>query len=204
MATQTTLRHTATGLIKSAPIGFSWTVFFFGGFPALFRGDLKWAVIMWVGGAVAVVFAVMTLGVLFFLPWVFWLIFAVIYNKRYVTELLGNGFVPADEHSQNILAEAGIAVGRQSSTVSDDRDEPDAPKNIETAILRVAKQRGGLVTPTLLAMDGDYGLDEVKGMLDEMVSAGHAELRVRRTGETVYAFPDMLSDENRQDLESMT
>ena len=203
MATQTTLRNTTTGLIKSAPIGFSWTVFFFGGFPALFRGDLKWAVIMWIGGAAAVFFAVITLGVLFFLPWVFWLIFAFIYNKRYVTDLLGGGFVPADKHSANILAQAGVAVGRQSSSASDG-EEPDAPKNIETAILRVAKQRGGLVTPSLLAMDGDYGLDEVKSVLDEMVNAGHAELRVRGTGVTVYTFPEMLSDENREELESMT
>ena len=197
MATQTTLRHTTTGLIKPAPIGFSWTVFFFGGFPALFRGDLKWAVIMWVGGAAAVLFAVITLGALFFLPWVFWFVFAFIYNKRYVTELLGNGFVPADGHSANVLAQAGVAVGQQPYG-SDDRDEPAAPKNIETAILRVASQRGGLVTPSLLAVDGDYGLDEVKSVLDEMVSAGHAELRIRRPGDTVYAFPEMLSDENRE------
>lgn len=203
MATQTTVRHTGSGLIKSAPIGFSWTVFFFGGFPPLFRGDLKWAVIMWVGGGAAVLFAVMTLGVLFFLPWVFWLVFAFIYNKRYVTELLGNGFVPADEHSANVLAQAGVAVAGHSSA-SDDRNEADAPKNIETAILRVAKERGGVVTPSLLAMDGDYSLDEVKSVLDEMVSGGHAELRVRRAGETVYAFPEMLSDQNREDLESMT
>ena len=203
MATQTTLRHTATGLIKSAPIGFSWTVFFFGGFPPLFRGDLKWAGIMWAGSAAAVVFAVMTFGVLFFLPWVFWFIFAFIYNKRYVTELLSNGFAPADEHSANVLAQAGVAVGRQASAF-DERDQEDAPKNIEMAVLQAAKGKGGLVTPALLAIDGDYGLDEVKSVLDEMVSAGHAELRVRRTGETVYVFPEMLSNENREDLESMT
>ena len=205
MATQITVKHTGTGLIKSAPVGFSWTTLFFGGFPALLRGDIKWAVIMWLAGAGGGFFAIITVGVLFFLPWVFWLLFAFTYNKKYITDLLSTGFVPADEHSSNMLAQAGIAVARQStSNHSADRDSAGTPKNIETAILSAAKQRGGVVTASLLAMEGDYGMDEAKQALDEMVNAGHAELRVRKTGETVYAFPEMLSDDNREDLESMT
>ena len=159
---------------------------------------------MWLAGAGGGFFAIITVGVLFFLPWVFWLLFAFTYNKKYITDLLSTGFVPADEHSSNMLAQAGIAVARQStSNHSADRDSAGTPKNIETAILSAAKQRGGVVTASLLAMEGDYGMDEAKQALDEMVNAGHAELRVRKTGETVYAFPEMLSDDNREDLESM-
>ena len=82
------LKNTQSGMLKSVLLGFSWTTFFFGGFPALFRGDLKWAVIMWIVGGAGVAIAVASLGFLFILPWVFWLVFAAVYNKKHVQDLL--------------------------------------------------------------------------------------------------------------------
>ena len=67
-----------TGAIKEAPVGFSWTVFFFGFFPPLFRGDWKWAVIM-------LIIAMITFGLSN-------LVFMFIYNKLYIKELVGSGF----------------------------------------------------------------------------------------------------------------
>ena len=40
MATRIMLKHPQTGVIKPGYFGFSWTTFFFGGFPALFRGQI--------------------------------------------------------------------------------------------------------------------------------------------------------------------
>jgi hypothetical protein len=67
-----------TGAIKEAPVGFSWTTFFFGPFPALIRGDWKWGIIM-------LILALLTMGLS-------GLIFMFIYNKLYITDLVGAGY----------------------------------------------------------------------------------------------------------------
>jgi hypothetical protein len=92
----------ASGGVKEAKVGFSWTTFFFGFFPALFRGDLKWAVIMFI---TAVLIGIFTLG---FGAWIPGIIFSFIYNKMYIKELLEKGYRPADEHSKAVLQTKGI------------------------------------------------------------------------------------------------
>ena len=67
-----------TGMIKEAPVGFSWTTFFFGLFPALLRGDGKWALII-------ALLAIITFGITN-------IIFAFIYNKTYVNSLIEKGY----------------------------------------------------------------------------------------------------------------
>ncbi len=76
-----------TGQIREAPVGLSWTTFFFGVFPALFRGDWKWAVIMTLIGAIA--FWLSDFVFMFILSN---LIFMFIYNKIYIKDLVLNGF----------------------------------------------------------------------------------------------------------------
>ncbi|WP_404451573.1 DUF2628 domain-containing protein [Virgibacillus necropolis] len=92
------------GLIKEVKVGFSWTTFFFGFFPALFRGDLKWAAIMFI---IAVALGIVTAGIG---TWIGSVIFAFIYNKIYIKELLEKGYLPASEESKRKLASCGISV----------------------------------------------------------------------------------------------
>ena len=67
-----------TGHIKEAPVGFSWTVAFFGFFPPLFRGDWKW-------GFITFLLALISGGLSS-------LVFMFIYNKLYIKDLVDSGF----------------------------------------------------------------------------------------------------------------
>lgn len=95
---------TDSGLSKTVKVGFSWTTFFFGFFPALFRGDLKWAAIMFIAALAAGSF---TLG---FGAWIPGLIFSFIYNKIYIKELIEKGYAPADENAKAVLKSNQIIV----------------------------------------------------------------------------------------------
>ena len=74
--TKIIFKNPNTGAIKEAPVGFSWTVFFFGFIPALFRADWKWAAIMFL-------LAMFTFGLSN-------LVFMFIYNKLYVRDAQRN------------------------------------------------------------------------------------------------------------------
>lgn len=82
------------GMVKECKVGFSWTTFFFGLFPALFRGDWKWALIQFLC-------AIITFGISS-------LVFCFIYNKIYINGLLEKGFKPASDVDKDILVSKGF------------------------------------------------------------------------------------------------
>ena len=96
MAKEIILKHPQTGIVKTGLYGFSWTTFFFGGFPALFRGDI-------VVGACVLVASVLTLGIAS-------LIWAFIYNKRYTLGLIEKGYVLSGSDGENALARQKLGI----------------------------------------------------------------------------------------------
>ena len=76
------LKHRQNENIKKAPVGFSWTVFFFGCFPAVFRGDWKWFLIMAI--LQMVTFNLSTFDMMF------------IYNKIYLNSIIEQGYAAVD------------------------------------------------------------------------------------------------------------
>ncbi len=86
-------------LAKPGLVGFSWTMLFFGFFVPLLRGDFKWTLIL-------LVLCVLSFGLANF-------VFCFFYNKIYTTNLLENGYVPADDYSREVLVRAGLIVPSQ-------------------------------------------------------------------------------------------
>ena len=99
MATQIMLKHPQTGIIKKGLYGFSWTTLFFGGFPALFRGDI-------VVGLALIVITILTCGIA-------GIIWAFVYNKRYTLALIEKGYVFAGAEAENDLASRALGVSLQ-------------------------------------------------------------------------------------------
>lgn len=111
-------------LIKKGFVGFSWTTLFFGFLVPIIRGDVRWAIVMFISlccyyflvGAIIdgifpdidkipdddliVIFLVVFLGNIINIVNI---IIAFAYNKHYTTKLLEDGYEPADEYSRGIL-----------------------------------------------------------------------------------------------------
>ncbi|KIL35792.1 hypothetical protein SD71_10285 [Cohnella kolymensis] len=92
------------GMIKQRKVGFSWTTFFFAFFPALFRGDWKWAIIQFICSS-------LTFGVSN-------LVFCFIYNKLHINDLLEKGYTPSDESSRVVLVTKGFIAETRGAAVS--------------------------------------------------------------------------------------
>lgn len=90
------LKHDS-GVVKEVKKGFSWTTFFFGLFVPLIRGDLKWALILFLITALVGVF---TMGIGSFAVGI---IFSFVYNKIYIRELVQKGFKATNETDEEIL-----------------------------------------------------------------------------------------------------
>jgi len=91
-----TLVHERTNLTKQVKVGFSWTTLFFGCLPALFRGDFKWAIIQCLLG-------ICTFGLSS-------LVFAFVYNKIYIRELIEKGYRAVDSDAESVLKAKGIII----------------------------------------------------------------------------------------------
>ena len=90
------------GLRKEVKVGFSWTVFFFGFFVPLFRGDLKWAAIMFFG-TILLGFATLGIG-----GGVLGIVMSFVYNKIYIKDLIEKGWTPVGEENRLLLEEKNI------------------------------------------------------------------------------------------------
>lgn len=124
--------HPVTDKKKTAPVGFSWTTFFFGFFVPLLRKDIKWAIIM-------LILQIITLGIAYF-------IFPFIYNKIYIKSLISDGYhVSAIQKGSldHLSAKLGIVIpalsgaailANQNSALASQADKPGILDRISDAV----------------------------------------------------------------------
>lgn len=90
-----TMEHPHLGKIKQAPVGFSWTCFFFGFWVPLFRGHflaaLGWFAIELVLGSIGVMVAGYWESVYVWAT-VITIVMGFLYNKQYLRHLIREGF----------------------------------------------------------------------------------------------------------------
>lgn len=115
--------------------------------------------------------------------------------------------LPSQVREANMRKAAEIAVqarmGLSSSAWPAEprayRPETPKPASVERLVLKVAKAKGGRVTPGEVALEGDCTVDEARKVLDRMAKDGYAELKVRSSGVVVYVFPEFYA-EGREDF----
>ena len=90
------------GRVREAPLGFSWTTFFFGPFPMLIRGAWKLFFL-----------ELLTAALTFGLAWFYW-IFAV--NRHYAKDLVRDGFQYRSSRRttyEGVVHYVGLSVERE-------------------------------------------------------------------------------------------
>ncbi|MBN1700066.1 MAG: hypothetical protein JW881_21325 [Spirochaetales bacterium] len=69
----------------------------------------------------------------------------------------------------------------------------------EKVILSIAQKNKGKVTPALVALEADIGIEEAHKKLDELVRRGFVSMEVTKGGAVVYIVPE-FSDEGNDEF----
>jgi len=64
--------------------------------------------------------------------------------------------------------------------------------SVEHVILKLAKEKKGVLTASDVALAAKISIDEARRDLDALVTKGFAELRVRQSGALVYTITDFM------------
>jgi hypothetical protein len=95
------------------------------------------------------------------------------------------GLMPAARGLSGMIASRAPATKRLG--------EKERTAGNERTILRIARDRGGRLTPALVALDCDMSIEEAEASLDGLARKGHASMRVRDDGRIEYEFSEFIA-----------
>lgn len=134
--------------IKKAKVGFSFTTLFFGPFVPILRADFLWTIIMlctyFVIGYIQDKFNLILINrslTLIFIWFVINLVFAFIYNKKYINTLLLNGFRGYNEEYEQKLISKNLSVTREQIEEYKNKKEERRLKRLSKRQKREEKER---------------------------------------------------------------
>jgi hypothetical protein len=107
------------------------------------------------------------------------------------------GIMPVARGISGIVAQRSAITREREAKRLADGGEPRAKGRggaawAERTILRLASERGGRLTPSLVVLGSDMTIEEAERALDELAKKGHAALRVRDDGRVEYEFSEFL------------
>ena len=88
---------------------------------------------------------------------------------------------------------SGLIAARSSEPAARRIGERERAIERERAVLGLARERGGRLTPALVALDCSMSVEEAEAVLDGMAKKGHASMRVRDDGRIEYEFSEFMS-----------
>lgn len=107
-------------------------------------------------------------------------------------------YIPTMVRDENLkLGYRNVLSADSDFYVSERRVDTGPKESLEKVILRTAKKNGGVATPGEVALEGDIPIHEAKKALEQLVSGGYADIRVRKSGAIVYVFTEFLQDDTQ-------
>jgi hypothetical protein len=100
---------------------------------------------------------------------------------------LFTGVLPAARGLSRIIA------ARASAPAAKKLGEKERAAESERSVLKIARDRAGRLTPSLVALDCDMSVEEAELILDGLAKKGHASMRVRDDGRVEYEFSEFMS-----------
>lgn len=147
---------------------------------------LLWALSLFIPGLHRFYLGKIGSGLLYFFTW----------NLGFLGFLIDGVSLPSLVAEANLKEKykRAISFGDESLQVEPRLAPKKTKMSVEKVILRCAKNNNGFVTPSSVALDGDYSLDDAKKYLDKLAGKGYAEMRITDNGAIVYVFPDFQKE----------